>query len=205
MIKLHLEDGRQIEFINDKDKGLGAEGLKLLFLGECSAREGDVHDECTTDYIYLTEEVEVNDKVCYVRIIKAEWDFAENAFEEYVQDWMNEKGIQGVFRILNAKRGETFECGFLAKRGETFECGFLPIHSNRDHALLLLVKQKEAIEDIINEAAEQMGIEFWRVFFDTKHVNGKLSTGASKFKLETLPLIAFEETLYGVITETIEW
>ena len=162
-------------------------------MGECSAREGDVHDECTTDYIYLTEEVEVNDKVCYVRIIKAEWDFAEDAFEEYVQDWMNEKGIQGVFRILNAKRGEIFECGFL------------PVHSNRDHALLLLFKHKDFIEDIINEAADQMGIEFWHVFFDTKHVNGKLSTGASKFKLETLPLIAFEETLYHVITETIEW
>ena len=188
MIKLTLTNGVTHDFHN-KDETMEGEGmLKSLFNAKCSAREGDPNTDCTEDYIMLNSKIPANYREAYVPIVKAEWNFAENPFEHYVQNWMTERKIEGVFKFLNGKYPARF--GAL----------FLPLE-RKEHAILTLVKYSDDIESIIDEMADGMGLDFYYVFYHYERVNGNLKIGASKFKLETLPLIAFEETVRRAIQD----
>ena len=190
MVKLTLADGRVIDFKNVAEHVQTEKILVSLFSGDCSVREGKNAADCTDDYLMVTNElwrkVETEYRECYVVVESAKWTFAETPFAQYVQDWMNKRGIEDVFKFLNARYPARF--GAL----------FFPLE-NREHATVVLIRYLDEIESMINEMTDGMGLEFYYVFFETKRVGHKVTTGASQFKVSTLPIIAFEERLRRVM------
>ena len=187
MIDLTLNTDKIVAF-NDLEDLNTVGMLKSLFYGECLAHEGEADEECEHDYLMLADEIHAGFEKCYIPVVKATWNFAKNPFESYVQDWMNLRGIDDVFKFL-----------YGTKHG-----ALLPL-MDANHALLTLLKYHAEIEAIIDEMADGMGFDFWHIFFDTKIVGNEWMTGASKFKCETLPLIAFEKTVRRVMDDLLEW
>ena len=70
---------------------------------------------------------------------EADWCFATNEFEEYIQDWMNNAGIDSVIGII--------ESGVYANGHEL-------CFTNR--AMEILIKHREHIEEILEESPDDV-------------------------------------------------